>query len=110
MVNLLNDSGVLMNNTNTNNEWFQTLLGVYRHTVLILVVIIACSLHLAYKRPKMNRLFISAGFVFNLVVHVNFFEFSHEEQFIIESFVSIFLVGYLSMARAYNIFQLVKYV
>lgn len=110
LVNLLNDSGVLMNNTNTNNEWFQTLLGIYRQTPIVLLVIVACALHLAYKRPKINRLFMSVGFLFDLVVHVNFFEFTHEEQFILESFVSLFLVGYLSIARVYNLFQLVRYV
>lgn len=110
LVNLLNDSGVLMNNTNTNNEWFQTLLTIYKQVLVLIVGIIGCAVHLAYKRPKISRFLMLLGFLFNLVIHMNMFDFTHEEQYIIEVFLSFFLVFYLSIARIYNFFQLVRYV
>jgi hypothetical protein len=109
LVNLLNDSGVLLNNANTNREWFQTLLGLYKHVIFIMVVIIACSLHLAFKRPKISRFLMIIGFFFSFIVHVNFFDFTNEEQYIIEALLSFFLLSYLSIARVYNLFQLVRF-
>jgi hypothetical protein len=109
LVNLVNDSGVLSNNQNTNHEWFQTLLDLYRQIIFLLVCVNLLSMHLAYKRPKLSRFLITCGFIFNLVLHFHVFDFKTEEQYITECFISFFLTSYLSIARVYNIFQLVRY-
>lgn len=112
LVNLLNDSGVLLISNNTSDDdWTKTLLQLYKQINVVLVLVIVLCLHLAYKRPKLSRFLIMLGFVFNFVLHFNLvFEFTNEEQFILESILSFFLLFYLSMARVYNLCQLVRYV
>ena len=109
LVNLINDSGVLQLEKNTNYEWFVSLLELYKQIIALLVFVNVLSVHLAYKRPKLSRFLMMFGFVFNLVIHFQVFEFKTEEQFITEVFISFFLTAYLAIARFYNCFQLVRY-
>ncbi len=109
LVNLINDSGVLQVEKNTNNEWFVTLLDFYKQIVLFLIFTNVLSIHLAYKRPKLSRFLVLVGFIFNLLIHFHFFDFKTEEQYITEVFISFFLTSYLAIARVYNVFQLIRF-
>jgi hypothetical protein len=109
LVNLINDSGILQVEKNTNYEWFVTILELYNQILFFIIFTTVLSVHLAYKRPKLSRFLMCLGFILNLFVHVQLFDFKNEEQFILEVFVSFFLAIYLVMARIYNVFQLFRY-
>ncbi|CAF0791742.1 unnamed protein product [Brachionus calyciflorus] len=109
LVNLINDSGVLFDE-NSSSEWFDTLLALYKQNLVILAFVTIISMHLAYKRPKISRFLMLFGYFFNLILHFHVFDFRLEEQYITEVFISFFLTFYLTLARVYNIVQLVRYV
>jgi hypothetical protein len=60
-------------------------------------------------RPKISRILTLIGFICSAVVHLHLLGQKLEEQYIIEVFISFFLVSYLVTARIYNVFQLIKY-
>ncbi len=126
VVNLINDSGVWLNsdldyssnadtsgtgiNANDSNYLFKGFLRIYKYTQLFLILILLLSLFFALKRPKVSRFLICVGIFLDLLIHMNFFQTQNDEKFILEVFVSFFLASYMSIARAYNIVQLVRYI
>lgn len=109
LANVINDSGILFDE-NSTNEWFDLLTGLYKQIIAILVFLTILSMHMVYKRPKMSRFLMMFGYIFNLAIHFRIFDFRIEEQYITEVLISFFLTFYLTMARVYNLVQLVKYV
>lgn len=118
LTNLINDSGIWSIETDNNaggvdldeNYFFRTCLRVYKYNYLLLALTIVVSAYAMLKRRKVSRMLILIGFCFNLMTHVNFFDFKSEEKYILEVFVSFFLSSYLTMARCYNVLQCVRYI
>ncbi|RMZ97875.1 transmembrane protein -like [Brachionus plicatilis] len=107
LANVMNDSGTFFDENSTNG-WLDMLLAFYRQIIVILAFVTILSMHMAYKRPKMSRFLMMFGYMFNLAVHFRIFDFRIEEQYITEVLISFFLTFYLTMARVYNLIQLVR--
>lgn len=107
IVNLVNDSGVLLIEKNSSNEWYNSLLEIYKQVNLMLMFANVLAAHLFYKRPKLSRLLMFLGLAFDLLIHSQLaFDLKTEEQYISEVFISVFLAAYLVFARSYNVLQL----
>lgn len=109
LANVINDSGIFFDE-NSTNEWFDMLITLYRQIIALLVLVTILSIHMVYKRPKMSRFLMMLGYMFNLAIHFQIFNFRIEEQYITEVLISFFLTFYLTMARVYNLIQLIRYV
>lgn len=107
LANVINDSGIFFDE-NSTNEWFDMLITLYKQIIAILVLVTILSVHMVYKRPKMSRILMMLGYMFNLAIHFQIFNFRIEEQYITEVLLSFFLTFYLTMARVYNLVQLVR--